>query len=116
MFHAVQEYEVGEPSECATLPAASPAQPAGGRAPFIAAVAFAGARSGYVFTKGAQGVGYYVDTDPMGNGIILSDSASAADQCKKMAGASPLPLQHTLAEYTQSALTYWCPSKNILRF
>ena len=98
--------EVGEPPERAALPAASPAQPAPGRAPFIAAVAFAGAKSGYIFSKGAQGVGYYVDTGPVGSGNVLSGAAAAADGRKKTAGAPPPPSPtHTRTVNT----AYWCP-------
>ena len=44
--------------------AAKPAAEPAAAPPFIASKTFAGAKAGYVFKKGAQGVGYYKDTPP----------------------------------------------------
>ena len=47
--------------EPAPAPAPAPAKPP----PFIRSPKFGGAKSGYVFKKGASGVGYYVDVKPV---------------------------------------------------
>lgn len=46
---------------------ATPPQPSSIAGDFVPAAAFAGARAGYVFTRGAQGVGYYKDTTSAGH-------------------------------------------------
>ena len=44
--------------------AAEAAQPFAGVALFIACPAFAGAKAGYVFKMGSEGLGYYIDAAP----------------------------------------------------
>jgi len=48
----------------AAKPASQPARVAVAEAAFLASPRFAGAKRGYYFTKGKQGVGYYVDNKP----------------------------------------------------
>eukprot|EP00964_Phaeocystis_antarctica_P155433 scaffold124597_cov45-Phaeocystis_antarctica.AAC.1 len=59
-----------KPAAAAAKPAAAaaakPAAPAAAaNAPFVAAKKFGGKKAGYVFKKGAQGVGYYADVKPV---------------------------------------------------
>jgi len=59
-----------KPAAAAAKPAAAAAAAkpapaaAAANAPFVAAKKFGGAKAGYVFKKGAQGVGYYADVKP----------------------------------------------------
>lgn len=82
-----EDYEEEEPADYPALPAASTAQHSDDREKFIAAESFDGARSGYVFSKGAQGVGYYIDAGSAGGEKVLSGAAAAAQGRKKAAGA-----------------------------
>ena len=56
-----------KPAAAAAKPAAAAAKPApaaaAANAPFVAAKKFGGKKAGYVFKKGAQGVGYYADVN-----------------------------------------------------
>ena len=61
-----------------SLTAAASAQP-----PFFAAPAFAGAKPGYVFKVGGEGLGYYLDTCPGSEG----SSAAGAAMCGGAADA-----------------------------
>merc|ERR1740124_2044832 len=55
--------------KAAAKPAPAAAKPAPAaaaiNAPFVAAKKFGGKKAGYVFKKGAQGVGYYTDVKPV---------------------------------------------------
>merc|ERR1740124_1932930 len=58
-----------KPAPAAAKPALAAAKPAPAaaaiNAPFVAAKKFGGKKAGYVFKKGAQGVGYYTDVKPV---------------------------------------------------
>jgi hypothetical protein len=57
-------------------------------AEFIPAVQFSGARAGYVFKKGPQGVGYYHDTGLCSNVLASSSAAAAAETAAAAAAAA----------------------------
>jgi hypothetical protein len=56
--------------------AAAPSAPRG--ASFVPSAGFAGARSGYFFGRGAQGVGYYADSRGSGGAAASASAAFAA--------------------------------------
>jgi hypothetical protein len=58
----------------AAAAAAAAATVAAAAAAFMPAAAFAGAKPGYVFKMGAQGVGYYADAGPLS--VVVSSSAA----------------------------------------
>ena len=55
---------------------------------FVAATAFAGHRAGYVFTKGAQGLGYYLDQGPRG-GMAPAPAAPMVRGVPRGVGLTP---------------------------
>jgi hypothetical protein len=59
----MDEDEDEEADAATAAVAAAAAAPAAAAADFIAAANFAGAKPGYYFKKGAEGIGYYVDTN-----------------------------------------------------
>ena len=89
---AVRDWARGK-SETQTPPAAPVAPPFGndGTAAFVASSEFAGARPGYVFKRGGEGLGYYKDRALATNAKGVSKVSFVEDKAAPEKPASPTP-------------------------
>ena len=83
--------------------AAAPSKPPGvaapvGAAPFVSAAGFGGARSGYVFKSGEQGLGYYLDGGSSGGSSVAARGAAAV---------TPLPDGWVQGATPEGYVYYW---------